>query len=142
LEQAFSKRLVFQQARDPSQGLEVDAGRILWRNQQKEQPCQPAIKGATVHPVWTQAKNGDDIFETGQLPVRDGNTFANGRSAETFTVQENGDQLLGVDTGRMLGEMLGKLAKDIGLCATLELGENGFLAEDINDTHGSVPCYK
>ena len=72
--------------------------------------------------MWTQAKNGDDIFETGQLPVRDGNTFANGRGAETFTVQENGDQLLGVDTLCMLGEVLGKLTQDIGLCVTLELG--------------------
>ena len=62
------------------------AGGVLGRDQEKEEMRRLPVERLEIDPGGTAPEGGDDATETGQLPVRDGDPFAERGAVQTFAV--------------------------------------------------------
>src|SRR5208337_4658102 len=60
VEQMLAEARVLEQPRHPCKGLEMEAGRILGRHQQKEQMSRVAVQGVEVHTLRAAAEHAED----------------------------------------------------------------------------------
>src|SRR3984893_1752505 len=72
----LAKSRVLHQTRNSREGLEVEASRILRRDQQKKQMCRPAVERVEIDAAHVAPKDPDDAVDARKLAVRDGDAVA------------------------------------------------------------------
>src|SRR6059036_3921396 len=125
--------------RDARQGLQVRAGGVLRRHQQKEEVRRLAVERAEVDAERTAPEGGDHAPQARELAVRDGDPLAERRAVQLLAILQRLDELGAVDFLPVPPRhRAGQLLDDLALRAADEGGEHQVLAQDLGDLHASV----
>src|ERR1700719_3771370 len=104
LEKLLAEVSVAQQARHAREGLQMEAGGILRRDQHEKKMGRVAVERFEIDALNMAAEGPEDFGDLGQLAVRDRYAVADRRRAQALALGQHRGHLAGGDLRMLFGE--------------------------------------
>src|ERR1700674_2865951 len=102
---------LLEQARDPRQRFEVKAGRVVRREEHEKEVGGLSVDRREVHSPALASEGGEQPGKPSDLPVRDGDAFADSGGPELLALEQRIGELLRREGGIRAGEPVAELAE-------------------------------
>ena len=113
----------------------MKTGRILGRDQQKEELGRAAVQRFEVHALRAAAEHAEDSGDAPELAMRDGDAVADRGRSQPFAFVEDPEQLSKDISCMRLAQALRQFGQNLGFGAAAKLRNDHLRTQDFRDLH-------
>src|SRR5579863_1951976 len=134
-EQMLTEGVVAKQARDARERFEVQAGRVLRRDEQKKQIRRFAVERVEIYSARSAPKDTDDLLDAADLAMGDRDAVADRGRTQSLALVQHGVELRQVDLAPLRHKAGRQLIENMRLVAPAETRQDHLGRQDFGNFH-------